>query len=121
MTLLILPLAALALSMIGPLLTTDVAVLVHLSEPEAAVLSTNFEDILREQPPLTLAAIGMVIERFTDTDIADGLRLTQEAVRMRKSRFRKALYDAARKRRIRIPEQLHTKAGARRRAQRGAA
>ncbi|MFD5017156.1 hypothetical protein [Streptomyces chartreusis] len=43
------------------------------------------------------------------------------AVRMRKTRFRIALYDAARQQRIWIPEQLHTKAGARRRPQRGAA
>jgi hypothetical protein len=103
-------------TLFGPLLEAG-----YLSEPEAAVLSTNFEDILREQPPLTQAVIGMVIEGFTDTDIADGLRLTHAAVRMRKARFRKALYDAAREGRIWIPEQLHTKAGTRNRQQRGVA
>ncbi|MET9744718.1 hypothetical protein ABZZ92_03265 [Streptomyces ardesiacus] len=40
---------------------------------------------------------------------------------MRKTRFRNALYGAARERRIWIPEQLHTKAGIRRRSPRGAA
>jgi DNA-directed RNA polymerase specialized sigma24 family protein len=79
------------------------------------------EDILREQPPLTQAVIGMVIEGFTDIDISEELRLTHAAVRIRKTRFRKALYDAAREGRIWIPEQLHTKAGTRNRQQRGAA
>jgi hypothetical protein len=66
----------------GPLLEAG-----HLSEPEAAVLSTNFEDILREQPPLTQAVIGMVVEGFVDTEIADALHMTHAAVRMRKTRF----------------------------------
>ncbi|QDI73004.1 hypothetical protein CD934_33180 [Streptomyces calvus] len=120
MTLLIFPLAAPALSMIGGLPATAVAGLAHLSESEAAALSTNVEELLSEQPPLTQAVIGMVIERFTDTGIADGLRLPHAAVWMRKARLRKALYGAAREWRIWTPEQLH-KAGARRRAQRGAA
>ncbi|WP_331753569.1 hypothetical protein OIA45_40745 (plasmid) [Streptomyces chartreusis] len=42
----------------------------------------------------------------------DALQLTHAAVRKRK-----ALYDAAREGRIWIPEQLHTKAGTRRRQQ----
>ncbi|MFJ3673936.1 hypothetical protein ACIPSE_46630 [Streptomyces sp. NPDC090106] len=100
----------------GPLLEASM-----VSEPEAAVLSTDFEDILREQPALTQAVIAMVIEGYVDTEIADELHLTHAAVRMRKTRFRKALYDGARQGRIWIPEQLHSKAGTRRGAQRGAA
>lgn len=93
----------------------------YLSEPEAAVLSTNFEDILKEQPAITQAVVLMTIEGYVDTEIADTLNITHAAVRMRKTRFRSALYDAAREQRIWIPEQLHTKAGTRRRTQRGAA
>ncbi|KOV97436.1 hypothetical protein ADK65_25715 [Streptomyces sp. NRRL B-1140] len=92
-----------------------------VSETEAAVLSTNFADILAEQPAVTRAVISLTIEGYNDTDIADELNITHAAVRMRKTRFRKALYDAARERRIWIPEQLHIKAGTRRRTQRGAA
>ncbi|MDX3458707.1 hypothetical protein PV396_43450 [Streptomyces sp. ME02-8801-2C] len=93
----------------------------YLSEPEAAVLSTNFEDILNEQPAVTQAVIRRTVEGYVDTEIADMLHITHAAVRMRKTRFRNALYDAARERRIWIPEQLHTKASARHRSQRGAA
>lgn len=100
----------------GPLLQAG-----YLSEPEAAVLSTNFEDILNEQPPVTQAVIRMIVEGYADTEIADALRLTHAAVRMRKTRFRGVLYDAARQRRIWLPEQLHTKAGNRHRKQQGAA
>jgi hypothetical protein len=100
----------------GPLLQAG-----YLSEPEAAVLSTNFEDILNEQPPVTQAVIRMTVEGYADTEIADALRLTHAAVRMRKTRFRSVLYDAARQRRIWLPEQLHTSTGNRHRKQRGAA
>ncbi|WP_345666291.1 hypothetical protein [Streptomyces venetus] len=92
-----------------------------VSETEAAVLSTNFADILAEQPAVTRAVISLTVEGYNDTDIADELNITHAAVPMRKTRFCKALYDAARERRIWIPEQLHTKADARRRTQRGAA
>lgn len=100
----------------APLLEAD-----QLSEPEAAVLSTNFQDILDEQPVPTQAVIRLVTQGYTDTEIAEKLRLTHGAVRTRKTRFRTALYAAARQRRIWIPEQLHTKADARRHSQRGAA
>ncbi|WP_267893886.1 hypothetical protein [Streptomyces sp. RTd22] len=40
---------------------------------------------------------------------------------MRKTRFRTALYKAARERRIWIPEQLHTQASVRTKTKRGAA
>ncbi|MCX4430226.1 hypothetical protein [Streptomyces mirabilis] len=92
-----------------------------LSEPEAVVFTTNFEDILDEQPPETQAVVRMTVDGYSDTEIADALDLTHGAVRTRKYRFRNALYDAARDRRIWIPEQLHTKAGTRHRQQRGAA
>ncbi|MFE6946050.1 hypothetical protein [Streptomyces chartreusis] len=100
----------------GPLVAAG-----DLSEPEAAVLSTNFEDILGEQSAVTQAVVRMTVEGYVDTEIADTLSISHSAVRMRKTRFRNALYDAARQQRIWIPEQLHTKAGARRRTQRGAA
>lgn len=93
----------------------------YASETEASKLSTDFEKVLKEQPPLTQAVIRMSLEAYADTEIADALRLTHGAVRMRKTRFRNALYAAARERRIWIPEQLHTNAGTRRRAPRGAA
>ncbi|MFD5848263.1 hypothetical protein [Streptomyces chartreusis] len=93
----------------------------YLSEPEAAVLSTNFEDILNEQPLVTQAVVRMTIDGYVDTEIADALNITHAAVRMRKTRFRSVLYDAAREQRIWIPQQLHTKAGARHRFLRGAA
>ncbi|MGW3209042.1 hypothetical protein [Streptomyces sp. NPDC001135] len=63
----------------------------------------------------------MTVEGYVDTEIADALNITHAAVRMRKTRFRGVLYDAARERRIWIPEQLHTKAGTHLRKQRGAA
>ncbi|MFJ6706877.1 MULTISPECIES: hypothetical protein [unclassified Streptomyces] len=100
----------------GPLLEAG-----HLSEDDAARLTTNFEDILGEQPSVTQAVIRLTTQGYVDTEIAETLRITHSAVRMRKTRFRKALYAAARERRIWIPEQLHTKAGARRRTERGAA
>ncbi|MFE9687789.1 hypothetical protein [Streptomyces sp. NPDC006285] len=62
-----------------------------LLRARATIPGTDFEDILREQPALTLAVIGMVIEGFMDTDMTDRLRLTHAAVRMHKTRFRKAL------------------------------
>ncbi|MEU9191129.1 hypothetical protein AB0D14_42900 [Streptomyces sp. NPDC048484] len=93
----------------------------YLSEPEAAVLSTNCEDILNEQPVVTQAVIRRTVEGYVDAEIAYMLHITHAAVQMRKARFRNALYDAARERRVWIPEQLHTKAGARHRSQRGGA
>ncbi|MFJ4633552.1 hypothetical protein [Streptomyces sp. NPDC088847] len=99
----------------GPLLEAG-----HLSEDAAARLTTNFEDILSEQPSVTQAVVRLTTQGYVDAEIADTLHLTHSAVRMRKTRFRKALYAAARERRIWIPEQLHTKADARLRTERGA-
>ncbi|OKJ48638.1 hypothetical protein AMK27_38380 [Streptomyces sp. CB02009] len=82
----------------------------YLAEPEAIVLTNNFEDILAEQTSQTQAVVGMTIHGFVDTEIADTLKITHGAVRSCKTRFRKALYQAARERRIWIPAQLHTKA-----------
>lgn len=90
-------------------------------EIDSEVLSTNFEDILDEQAPETQAVVRLTVMGFPDTEIADLLRLTHATVRARKTRFRKALYQAARERRIWIPEQLHTSAPSRRHNQRGAA
>ncbi|MFF8392700.1 hypothetical protein [Streptomyces sp. NPDC016172] len=90
-------------------------------EIESEVFSTGFEDILEEQAPETQAVVRLTVMGFPDTEIAERLKLTSAAVRKRRSRFRTALYQAARERRIRIPEQLHTQAVSRRQNQRGAA
>ncbi|MEU5069087.1 hypothetical protein AB0G95_34170 [Streptomyces virginiae] len=82
----------------------------YLAEPESMVFTTNFEDILAEQTSQTQAVIGLTVRGFVDTEIADTLKITHGAVRSCKTRFRKALYQAAREQRIWIPEQLHTKA-----------
>ncbi|MGW7459980.1 hypothetical protein [Streptomyces sp. NPDC054797] len=82
----------------------------YLAEPEAIVLSNNFEDILNEQTPQTQAVINLTIYGLVDTEIADTLKITHGAVRSCKTRFRNALYQAASERRIWIPAQLHTKA-----------
>ncbi|WP_327732492.1 hypothetical protein OG749_45605 [Streptomyces nojiriensis] len=81
-----------------------------MAEPEAIVLSNNFEDILNEQTPQTQAVISLTVYGLADTEIADRLKITHGAVRSCKTRFRNALYQAARERRIWIPAQLHTKA-----------
>ncbi|MFJ3950500.1 hypothetical protein ACIPXV_10580 [Streptomyces libani] len=80
----------------------------YLAEPEAFV--TVFEEILDEQKRETQAVIRLTIDGYSDTEIADKLKITNAAVRMRKSRFRGVIYQTARERRIRIPEQLHAKA-----------
>ncbi|WP_314249769.1 hypothetical protein [Streptomyces sp. DSM 40907] len=83
----------------------------YLAEPEAVVLATNFEDVLSEQKWETQAVIRLTVYGFTDTEIADRLKITHGAVRTRKTRFRTAIYQAAREQRIWIPAQLHPKAG----------
>ncbi|QIB49565.1 RNA polymerase sigma factor [Streptomyces aureoverticillatus] len=80
----------------------------YLSEPEAIVFSTNFEDILDEQQPETQAVVRLTVAGFSGPEIADRLNTSHGAVRNRLTRFRTALYEAARERRIWIPEQLHT-------------
>ncbi len=92
----------------------------YLSEPDAIAFSTDFEDILDEQQPATQAVVRLTVAGFSDTEIADRLKTTHGAVRMRRTRFRTALYEAAREGRIWIPEQLHTNPS-RRRNQRGGA
>ncbi|WP_329202726.1 MULTISPECIES: hypothetical protein [unclassified Streptomyces] len=82
----------------------------YLAEPEAIVLTNNFEDILAEQTPQTQAVISLTVHGLTDTEIADTMKITNGAVRTCKTRFRKTLYQAARERRIWIPAQLHTTA-----------
>ncbi|MFJ4633979.1 hypothetical protein [Streptomyces sp. NPDC088847] len=90
-------------------------------EIESEVFSTDFEDILDEQAPETQAVVRLTIMGFPDTEIAVLLNLTNTTVRKRRSRFRTALYQAAREHRIWIPEQLHTKAPSLRQSRRGAA
>ncbi|WP_237329895.1 hypothetical protein [Streptomyces sp. CBMAI 2042] len=72
---------------------------------------TVFEEILKEQKLETQAVIRLTIAGYSTTEIADMLEITNGAVRMRRHRFRDVIYQAARERRIRIPEQMHTKAG----------
>ncbi|WP_097992338.1 hypothetical protein [Streptomyces sp. f51] len=91
------------------------------AEVEAEVFGTKFDKILDEQAPETQAAVRLTIAGFTDTEIADRLHLKHGAVRMRKTRFRTALYKAAAEKRIWIPEQFHSRGGARRQKQRGVA
>ncbi|MFI6359084.1 RNA polymerase sigma factor [Streptomyces sp. NPDC050743] len=79
-------------------------------EIESEALSTDFEDILDEQAPATQAVVRLTVMGFPDAEIAERLNLTHANVRQRRSRFRTALYQAAREHRIWIPEQLHTKA-----------
>ncbi|WP_407563116.1 hypothetical protein [Streptomyces sp. 184] len=90
-------------------------------EIESEVFPTNFEDILKEQAPETQAVVRLTVMGFPDTEITERLNLTHTTVRKRRSRFRTALYQAARERRIWIPEQLHTGTAPRRQNQRGAA
>ncbi|MDX3640818.1 hypothetical protein [Streptomyces sp. MB09-02B] len=90
-------------------------------EIESEVFSTDFEDILEEQAPETQAVVRLTVMGFPDAEIAERLQLTGATVRKRRSRFRTALYQAARERRIWIPEQLHTKSVSRGHNQRGAA
>ncbi|MGW4186310.1 hypothetical protein ACWEK2_29590 [Streptomyces albidoflavus] len=82
---------------------------------------TVFEEILKEQKLETQAVIQLTIAGYSTTEVADMLEITNGAVRMRRHRFRDVIYQAARKRRIRIPEQLHTKAGISRAKQRAGA
>lgn len=77
-------------------------------EIDSEVFSTNFEDILDEQAPETQAVVRLTVMGFSDTVIADRLNLTHATVRTRRTRFRTALYQAASKGRIWIPEQLRT-------------
>ncbi|WP_326613722.1 hypothetical protein OHA57_00010 [Streptomyces anulatus] len=92
----------------------------YLDEPGGFV--TIFEEILDEQKGETQAVIRLTIDGHPDAEIADKLKITNAAVRMRRTRFRKVIYQAARDRRIRIPEHLHTKAeGSRTKHQAGAA
>ncbi len=79
------------------------------------------EEILDEQALATQAVVRLTVMGFGDAEIADKLNLSHGAVRMRKTRFRTALYKAARERRIWIPEQLHTQASVRTKTKRGAA
>ncbi|MCX4740732.1 RNA polymerase sigma factor [Streptomyces antibioticus] len=90
-------------------------------EIDSEVFSTDFEDILDEQAPHTQAVVRLTVMGFPDAEIAERLKLSPSAVRQRRSRFRTVLYQAAREKRIWIPEQLHTKAVTRRQNQRGAA
>lgn len=77
---------------------------------ESETFFAVFEEILDEQKWETQAVIRMTTDGYSVTEIADKLKITNAAVRMRRSRFRGVVYQAARERRIRIPEQLHTKA-----------
>ncbi|MEU2135427.1 hypothetical protein [Streptomyces sp. NPDC018352] len=88
---------------IGRLLgTTDYVV-------DSEVFGTDFEEILDEQAPETQAVVRLTVMGFTGTEIAEKLNITHGAVRNRLTRFRTALYEAARDGRIWIPRELHTR------------
>ncbi|MEV6507777.1 hypothetical protein AB0M61_16870 [Streptomyces sp. NPDC051642] len=76
---------------------------------------------MRSTRSVTQAVVRMTVEGYVDTEIANTLHITHAAVRMRKTRFRSALYDAARDQHIWVPRQLHTKGATRDRSRRGAA
>ncbi|MFC9825228.1 hypothetical protein ACFWG6_29025 [Streptomyces erythrochromogenes] len=82
----------------------------YLAEFEADRFVTGFEEILDKQKVETQAVIRLTIDGYPDAEIADKLKITNGAVRMRKVRFREVIYQAAREQRIWIPEQLHAKA-----------
>ncbi|MFE4631275.1 RNA polymerase sigma factor [Streptomyces mirabilis] len=79
----------------------------HLAEPETVLFRGWFMDLLASQPADTQAVVRLTFEGYRDGEIADRLKSTLGAVRNRRSRFRTVLYQAARERRIWIPEQLH--------------
>lgn len=86
----------------------------HLSEPEAVLFSNAFTELLDDQPRETRVVITLTVQGYQDTEIATMLKSSPGAVRTRRYRFRSALYQAARERKIWIPEQLHTAGAARR-------
>lgn len=92
----------------------------HLSEPEAVLFSNAFMELLDGQPRETQAVVALTVQGYQDTEIATLLKSSPGAVRTRRYRFRGSLYQAARERKIWIPEHLHT-AGVARRSQADAA
>lgn len=88
---------------------------------DSKVFGTDFEEILDEQAPETQAVVRLTVMGFGGTEVADKLNISHGTVRNRLTRFRTALYEAAADSRIWIPQQLHSRGGARRKTQRGAA
>ncbi|MFC9271336.1 RNA polymerase sigma factor [Streptomyces zhihengii] len=76
---------------------------------DAEVFGTDFEEILDEQAPETQAVVRLTVMGFGGTEIADKLHISHGAVRNRLTRFRSALWDAARDKRIWIPAELNTR------------
>ncbi|MEU9271970.1 hypothetical protein AB0E04_42190 [Streptomyces sp. NPDC048251] len=64
-------------------------------------------ELLDAQPAETRAVVRLTCEGYADGEIADRLKSTPGAVRTRRYRFKKVLYQAASERKIWIPAQLH--------------
>ncbi|MET8275752.1 hypothetical protein [Streptomyces sp. NPDC005096] len=91
-----------------------------VSEGEATRLSDEFESILGEQSVGTQAVVRWWCMGYQQNEIAEQLHINTATVRQRMARFKRVLYDAARERRIWIPEQLHTASPVGTKTQRGA-
>ncbi|QOV33275.1 hypothetical protein IM697_23845 [Streptomyces ferrugineus] len=79
----------------------------HHGEPETILFSGAFMELLDAQPAETRAVVRLTCEGYADGEIADRLKSTPGAVRTRRYRFKKVLYQAASERKIWIPAQLH--------------
>ncbi|MFD5566235.1 helix-turn-helix domain-containing protein [Kitasatospora griseola] len=66
-----------------------------------------FSAIVSEQQPGTRAVVALTLEGYRTTEIADMLGMNRSTVSMRMHRFQNSVYEAAREKRIWIPEQLH--------------
>ncbi|MFH9990523.1 hypothetical protein [Streptomyces luteogriseus] len=64
-------------------------------------------ELLDAQPAETRAVVRLTCDGYADGEIAERLKSTPGAVRTRRYRFKKVLYQAASERRIWIPAQLH--------------
>jgi DNA-directed RNA polymerase specialized sigma24 family protein len=79
----------------------------HHGEPETILFSGTFMELLDAQPAEARAVVRLTCEGYADGEIADRLKSTPGAVRTRRYRFKKVLYQAASERKIWIPAQLH--------------
>ncbi|MFC7900891.1 hypothetical protein ACFUV1_12140 [Streptomyces griseoincarnatus] len=79
----------------------------HHGEPETILFSTALMDLLDAQPAETRAVVRLTCEGYGDGEIAERLKSKIGAVRTRRYRFRRVLYQAASERKIWIPAQLH--------------
>ncbi|MFG3721251.1 hypothetical protein ACGF8D_25960 [Streptomyces massasporeus] len=88
----------------------------HHGEPETILFSGSFMELLAAQPAETRAVVRLTCDGYADGEIAERLKSTPGAVRTRRYRFKKVLYQAASER-----EDLDPRAAARQRRPRAAA